>query len=420
MKKKLRMLCSILLTFVLLSSVCAVSAYAESTPGNTSGVRIVFYKPDNWGDNLKIHLWNAGAENTQWPGVPMTPSGNTYEFSSRNISSCNFVINDENGNQTSDLYAEGYVGVKNNHVFEMSTSPIRICFKAPADWSSDVVMKVYYYTNDESHMEIIPWPGKDMYPNSTQDGYYMNLYDMAQARVMFTDGIHQYPAVNQPGIPVSAGQELIFEENKYTVNDTYNWYYMNQPTTCAYKGEDYHVRFDFVYGDHFSLFFKDENGKTVTPEDTAVTYHNDKVTYDYTFRFTETGTKTLTPQYIYHSSTATLNTKVQINVIEPNTVNAYNISANKYNVNLGDTYTVTAPKLSANLSYSFKDDNGNAVSYTNTFETIVNGCTFVNYVFTADKLGLYQTLNANVVSAETPQQDTPAGKVMLNIWQNVN
>lgn len=420
MKKKLRTLCSILLIFVLLTSVFAVSANAQSAPGSTSGVRIVFYKPDSWGENLRIHLWNAGSENTEWPGTPMTFSGNTYEFSSSSISSCNFVINDENGNQTSDLYAEGYVGVKDNHVFEMSTSPIRICFKAPADWSSDVVMKVYYYTNDENHVELIPWPGSDMHPNGTKDGYYMTLHGMAQARVIFTDGTRQYPAANEPGIPVSAGQELIFEENKYTVNDTYSWYYVNQPTTCAYTGEAYHLSFDFVYGNHFSLFFEDENGNKVTPEGEAVTYHNDKVTYDYTFRFTETGTKTLIPHYIYHSSTGTLNTQVKINVIEPDAVNAYNISANKYDVNLGDTFIVTASKLSSNLSYRFKDKDGSIVSYTDTFETIVNGRTYVNYIFKADKLGVYQTLTANVVSAENPQQDTPAGTITLNIWQPIN
>lgn len=417
MKKKFKSICSILLCAVLLTCACAFPVYADTSERSVSDyVTINFYKPDNWGDNLYIHLWNAGTENTQWPGVPINGSSSPYHYSNYNISSCDFVIHDGNGNQTSDLHADGCVGVKDNHVFAVNYRSIPILFKPPANWSSDIYM--YYYSNDENEVALTPWPGKAMSINNIRDGYHAFIYDMADIRVLFSDGTHQYPAAGQPGIPVSSGQQLIFEQNKYTVTE-YDWYNLNQPTTCAFVGQDYTVSYDFDYSHYQFLIFEDQDGTRVIPTDETIVRNNDIVTVKYTFNFSEPGSKVLSAYYTDHSSTSKLDKDLEINVIEPNATSSYNISADKYDVNLGDTFTVTVSDFSTAFFYRFRDSAGNEVQYNYSYNTTINGKPYKNYVFTANKLGQYQVLNVNISSTRDPIHDTKTGQIMIHVWQQV-
>lgn len=415
MKKKFKSICSIFLCAVLLACACAFSAYADTTDSVASDyVRISFYKPDSWGNNLYIHLWNAGSENTQWPGVAINNTNSHYYYSNYNISSCDFVIHDGNGNQTSDLHADGQVGVKDNHVFAVSNHDIPLRFKAPANWSSNIY--VYYYSNDTNQVALTPWPGKAMTVNNTKDGYHTFISDMADIRVLFTDGTHQYPASGQPGIAVSAGQQLIFDQNKYTVNE-YDWYHLNQPTTCAFTGQDYTVSYDFDSSHYQDLSFRDQNGAHVMPVSEINVRNNDIITTKYTFNFSEPGTKILSTYYTDHSSTSKLDKDLKINVIEPDVLSSYNAFSDKYDVNLGDTFTITASDFSTAFYYRFRDSAGNVIQYDRSYSTTINGKPYKNYVFTADKLGQYQVLDVNIVSSRDPIHDTNTAKIMINVWK---
>ncbi len=405
----LMMILSICLTIF----VMPVTANAETN----EKVKIEFYKPDNWGDNINIHLWNAGDEDTQWPGVAMSPSGgNTYTYSSDTLTSCNFVIND-GSNQTSDLYAEGFVGVKDNKVFKKCYGNININFNKPSYWSDDI--KIYYYTNDSNEVSFADWPGVPMNINQTRDGYSYYINGLKDIRVLFTDGIHQYPAAGEPGIPVSAGQELLFVEDKYTVNN-YNWVNVNQPTTYAVVGEDYHIYYNFTKGDDFSLKFEDEYGNIIKPTNHVYTMKNDKVYNDYTFNFSETGTKTIKAFYYYHSGYGDLNRDVKVKVLPQTNVSTPDkIFADKYNVELGDTFTISVSQCDK-LSYHFYDDNGNEIPCDNFYYTNNDNGSYINYVFTANKLGEYQKFNCYSSHAYSPySRINRENSVTINVWKTI-
>ena len=113
MKRKIKKTICTLLAAVLLAAMFLVPASAVTG----SGVDILFSKPAGWSGNIKIHLWNAGSYDTNWPGVSMTDEGNGwYRYKNSNLSSCSIVVNDGSGNQTADLQVSGMVTVKDNPV----------------------------------------------------------------------------------------------------------------------------------------------------------------------------------------------------------------------------------------------------------------------------------------------------------------
>lgn len=414
--KKLKTVVCLLLALVILSTTFAVSAGAS----NTNYVKIKFYKPADWSSNVKIHLWNAGSLNTSWPGIAMTQnSDGTYEFTSYAISSCNFVINDSNGKQTADLYASGSVGVKDNTVFETSDKPSYLYFEKPANWSSDI--KVYYYTNDNNSVSLMSWPGVSMNKNYNEDTYYYNISDMANVRVLFTDGTHQYPAVGEPGIPVSAGEELVFQNNSYTVNE-HNWIQIEQNTSYAYVNQDFHVIAKFNYGNDFPLFFYDENNNIVSHKSYTKTSHNGIITYDFTFNFAQVGSKNLTVKYYYHSSEGYTGKTVKVNVIENTKDNQNIFYSDKYQMNQGDTFEVAA-LYNSNLSYAVFNDKGEKLSPVSTYvsmegykEDMSGVIQYIRFRFKADELGQYQKLHLYTApSSSSVFQDT-GNFIGINVW----
>lgn len=129
MKRKIKKTICTLLAAVLLAAMFLVPASAVTG----SGVDILFSKPAGWSGNIKIHLWNAGSYDTNWPGVSMTDEGNGwYRYKNSNLSSCSIVVNDGSGNQTADLQVSGMVTVKDNHVLERSQKYIPVYFERPA------------------------------------------------------------------------------------------------------------------------------------------------------------------------------------------------------------------------------------------------------------------------------------------------
>lgn len=408
MKQKIKSIICLALAMVIMATLFALPVGAS----DSGEVNIVFYKPDNWGDNIKIHLWNAGSLNTQWPGVAMEEKSNgTYSFSTSDISSCNFVINDSNGNQTIDLFASGYVGVKDNKVFERSLQDIDIFFEKPAGWSSDI--KMYYYSNDSNAVALTSWPGVSLNKRfNDDDHYYGYISDMANVRVLFTDGTHQYPAQNQPGIPVKAGQDLIYQDGKYITAES-QWMTIKQPTNTAVVGDTYEVDISMTQGNDYPLYFYDENHNDIDPVNEVEVRENGKCYRKYYFNFTEAGTKKIYVYYYYHSSMGYTSYSFDVNVVN----SFYGISAvvsDKYTLNTGEYFTLRA-YVNEEFGYMFYDENNNEIYPDNV--TYIGNYGF--YTFTASKVGMNQKINLYVVYHHAPQYPVDTKNfVTLDVWQN--
>lgn len=409
MKKKFKSIICLVLAMVMMSSLFVVSASAANT--EEENVKIVFHKPDGWGDNLYIHLWNAGSEDTQWPGVAMTKNYNgTYSYTSSSITSCNFVVNDGNGNQTADLYAEGYVGVKDNCVFDMSDEYVYLFFEKPENWSSDV--RAYYYSNDENEVALTEWPGVAMTKNYGEDTYYLRISNMADIRVIFTDGNNQYPSANQPGIPVTAGNELIFQDGKYTTAKN-TWVSIKEPLNHVLVGDEFKVNISMNIGSDFPLYFYDENNNSVNPTRVTETKYNGKVNREYYFKFSEAGDKTIKVYYYYESSLSYTHEEFDVSVISSK--GQYYVDCDKETLSVGETFTLTANNH-GELGYRFYDEDGNLLnydylSYNETGETL--------YHFTADKIGKGQKIYMYSHYRHNPGYEIYTGRyVTIDVWQN--
>lgn len=207
MKRSLKVSVSIFMVIAMLLSLSAFATVASAGP--MGGLRVTFHKPAGWSDDIKIHIWNTNTNyDTVWPGNTMQKQDDgTYFYANASYQSCNVVIHDNNGNQTSDLTIPDYAGiyqhnnsvtVKDNKVVESGWANIN--FKKPDNWGSKI--KMYYYSNDSQELDIVSWPGVDM--TYIGDWYHANLTGIKNARVIFSDGVNQYPPALEPGIPVVA------------------------------------------------------------------------------------------------------------------------------------------------------------------------------------------------------------------------
>ena len=217
MKKHIQGITSTLLAVILMATLLALPAGATAT----QGVDIYFCKPASWNDSVKIHLWNAGSYNTTWPGVAMTNLGDGwYRYTNSALNSCSVVINDGNGNQTADLNVTDQVTIKDNKVVPRAQKYIAVNFTRPSNWGTDI--KIYSYSDDSSQLEIYSWPGVSMTSTGYANQYTYRITELEKARVLFTDGVNQYPPQGHAGIPVEAGQQLFCDtngtENRVTPN----------------------------------------------------------------------------------------------------------------------------------------------------------------------------------------------------------
>lgn len=190
----------------------AYTNYDNECDNDTLSIR--FYKPDSWGPNIKVHIWNTASYNTTWPGVAMKKiADGIYQYDNSSLHNCKIIINDGNGNQTSEFTVSGRVTIKNDKVIKRSSKPIEVQFKKPSNWGDDI--KIYYYSNDTNNVERSAWPGESM-KSIGQEYYTYTITDMESVRVIFTDGSGvQIPPANQPGIIVNAGQEMVYANNSY-------------------------------------------------------------------------------------------------------------------------------------------------------------------------------------------------------------
>jgi alpha-amylase len=87
-------------------------AQASYTVGQIQGFTVHFKKPANWGNNVRIHHWDAVPEgsldDSAWPGVPMIAGANDwYSFQIDGVLSANLLFHDGAGGQTPDLSRAG-------------------------------------------------------------------------------------------------------------------------------------------------------------------------------------------------------------------------------------------------------------------------------------------------------------------------
>ena len=421
MKRKFKSALSFLLLLVLISSIFTIPTSAAPT-----GINIKFYPPSNWGSNIKIYLWNAGSQNNSWPGISMTANNDgSYSYQTNAISSCNFIVNNGSGQQSPNLYTNGWVGVASDFtLFEISDSTAYINFKRPSNWGTNIYM---YYYDATTQAALTSWPGILMTRQSSTDFYNGYIRDMSNVRVLFTDNSgNQYPASGQPGIPVKAGEALAFQDGKYTTSQ-YSWINVTQPTTFAVENQDYHVKIDLSYGNNFSLSFRDSTTwAPVTPKSYTVTYNNSVYQYDYIFEFDTIGTQEIDVMYYYHSSTGYSGETFTVNVGSSTISHGSYVSSDKLDVTLGDTFTITTSNLSSfKISQTFWDDAGNQLTPISTYYSYAPGTSYPEYrhfVFAANSLGLgqYQKIHQSHHHAYSPTPIDTGAFVTINVWANAN
>lgn len=162
--------------------------------GVNPGLEVMFSKPADWGNDIKVYYWNAEpAPGVSWPGVEAESLGNglyRYQFPD-NVSAANLIFNDGNGQQTADLYRDsdgcfvdsGWQDRCESEP-EPETGPLQVFFKKPAEWSSGI--NIYYWNADPA--DPVNWPG--IPAESLGDDWYSFEFsdEVASANVIFNDG----------------------------------------------------------------------------------------------------------------------------------------------------------------------------------------------------------------------------------------
>ncbi|XOV78630.1 MAG: pullulanase-type alpha-1,6-glucosidase [Aestuariibacter sp.] len=139
---------------------CNPQVASENQPGTT----VYFKKPVHWSE-VRIYFWNttAGNQTTNWPGESMTEIGdNWYAFQFNNgVSAANIIFNNNNGEQTADLYrdSDGCYEYDGGYWSDTCVLPgLTLSFLKPLHWSDDIHI---HYWNAEG-IPATSWPGVAM------------------------------------------------------------------------------------------------------------------------------------------------------------------------------------------------------------------------------------------------------------------
>lgn len=314
---KLFVACLLSLVMILSSGITPVSATSTAT-----GVDILFFVPDDWSTHYygpKIHLWNAGSYTTTWPGTEMIyVRKGVYRYTNFNLNSCNFVINDGYGNsQTGNLYANGKVTVKDGNVVNRSQHPTQIRFERPYGWGDNI--NIYYYSADSSETEIYSWPGTKMEKENVfhywgKTVYNYEITELENCRVVFSDGVNQYPARNQPGILVNAGNTYYISDSNVSSQD----YYSTTITPSAnqvHVGQEFKIILDTV--NYYSQYITDNGDGMEIVNEEVLSRGDGRIVIEYTVKFTTGGSK-MVHAYMSHNSSSYQGKSVEIRVHDPN------------------------------------------------------------------------------------------------------
>lgn len=193
-----------------------VTGYTSSIPAqNAQTLDVKFYKPSGWDDNLTIRLKNSGVSHDG--SFAMTNLGNgVFGYTNSGVAKGTIVITDGAGHTSVQAEASGKCAFAEGQIVQRAQQPIKISFKKPTNWNNNI--KIYYYTNDEREVELKSWPGFAM-QNDGGNWYSYTITDMADARVIFTDGTNQTPAMLQPGYEVKSGQSFVYQDGEYIYED---------------------------------------------------------------------------------------------------------------------------------------------------------------------------------------------------------
>ncbi len=164
--------------------------------GAEPGLKVIFKKPDNWGNDINIYYWNADpAPGVDWPGIAIEHLGNgwySYQFQD-GVQFANLIFNDGTGNQTGDLFRDSdgcYIDFNWVDTCDPDTSGgsgepgMIIYFQKPLNWNTP---NIYYWNAAGAP----GWPGNAM--ESLGDDWYSFQFpdDVNAANIIFNDGTNQ-------------------------------------------------------------------------------------------------------------------------------------------------------------------------------------------------------------------------------------
>jgi hypothetical protein len=149
-------------TYVYDSTLTVSSDFVS---GEAPGLKVVFKKPDTWGDSINAYFWEAATQTTEWPGLPMTDLGDGYyEFEfALGSPSANLIFNDGAGNQTANLFRDSN-GCYIESAWQdacppyMADNALSITFEKPEAWET---VNIYYW-NMNGPAAPVSWPGVAM------------------------------------------------------------------------------------------------------------------------------------------------------------------------------------------------------------------------------------------------------------------
>ncbi len=199
-------------------SAKALPCNTLQTPIQTPGITVYAKAPTEWSLPLNIHFWETlpTPTETQWPGNAMQSIGeNWFAYTlPANVNEGNIILNDGNGNQTSDLYRQG------DGCFDIASDAwqpscdlpgITVSFKKPAHWSSNI--RVYSWENGSD--QNLEWPGQLM--TETNGVFSATMPRGVRAtKIIFND----------IGTPDASGEQtpdlFIDQDSCYSIED--NWH----------------------------------------------------------------------------------------------------------------------------------------------------------------------------------------------------
>lgn len=390
MKRTNRKIKSVIAGILAVIMIAMMGVLPASATSSAAGVDILFYVPSDWspdGYGPRIHLWNAGSYTTSWPGTTMTQVGEgIYRYTNFSLNSCDFVINDGNGKQTANLYTNGKVTVKDGDVISRSQHPTQIRFSKPSTWGNDV--KIYYYSADSSSTAIYSWPGtamekEDVFHYYGKTVYNYEITEFENCRVMFTDGVNQYPEANQPGISVTAGNSYYITTTGAMNSQDYYHTTITSETNQVLVGQEFKIVLDT--DNNYARYISDKNNGMQIVDETILSLANGRIVKEYTVKFTTAGTKNIYAYYAYLGSGEYLGKHVTVKVYDNTIYNPENtwgglsyINNPNSTVTLGQQSTVTCLLQTGDIGCKFITEDGELLNLSTAIGNI-NSETVLNF-----------------------------------------
>lgn len=245
MVKSMRKYTSLLLTFLMIISVCAVMGNAASTDAAAadSGSTVYFEKPASWSNTPNVHIWGGTGQETTWPGKQMKHvKDNIYSYTFTDNYK-NIIFNNGNGSyQTIDLVIETgkiykitsgadsnkasgawntYQGTDPTGPTSPTEEPTSVgdgaiaALANTANWGSAYV---YYWGNNKSNAS---WPGVKLTDadKDSSGNYVVNIpaeYISSTGGVIFNPGGDDGKSAD---LRIGAGECKIYDNSKATWED---------------------------------------------------------------------------------------------------------------------------------------------------------------------------------------------------------